>query len=116
MWITNGPDADVLIVYAKTSPDRKSRGITAFVEKDFPDFQLAPSWISLACAGRSPASCCLRIKVPVVNILGGEDAGVEVLMRGLDFERLVCAGAFGDDAACMDEVVPYVVESNSAYQ
>jgi len=113
MWITNGPDADVLIVYAKTSPDRKSRGITAFiVEKDFPGFSTGPKLDKLGMRGSNTCELLFEnCKVPVVNILGGEDAGVEVLMRGLDFERLVCAGGpLGMMQACMDEVVPYVMQ------
>ena len=113
MWITNGPDADVLVVYAKTAPDKNSRGITAFIiEKGFEGFSTGPKLDKLGMRGSN--TCELRFdncKVPAINILGQVDAGVEVLMRGLDYERLVCAGGpLGMMQACMDVVVPYVTE------
>tara|TARA_B100000575_G_scaffold282449_1_gene274132 strand:+ start:396 stop:1583 length:1188 start_codon:yes stop_codon:yes gene_type:complete len=113
MWITNGPDADVIIVYAKTSPEKKSKGITAFiVEKDFDGYSTGPKLDKLGMRGSN--TCELRFencKVPVENILGEKDGGASVLMRGLDYERLVCAGGpLGMMQACMDAVIPYVSE------
>ncbi len=113
MWITNGPDADILVVYAKTTPEKNSRGITAFIiEKDFEGFSTGPKLDKLGMRGSN--TCELRFdncKVPAINILGQVDSGVEVLMRGLDYERLVCAGGpLGMMQACMDVVVPYVTE------
>lgn len=113
MWITNGPNADVLIVYAKTSPERKHRGITAFlIEKEMPGFSTSPKLDKLGMRG-SP-TCELVFKdcvVPQENILGGLDHGVVVLMSGLDYERLVLAGGpLGIMKACMDVVLPYVHE------
>ncbi|MCW8925286.1 MAG: isovaleryl-CoA dehydrogenase [Xanthomonadales bacterium] len=113
MWITNGPNADVLIVYAKTSPERKHRGITAFlIEKDMPGFSTSPKLDKLGMRG-SP-TCELVFDdcvVPQENILGGLDHGIVVLMSGLDYERLVLAGGpLGIMKSCMDVVLPYVHE------
>lgn len=113
MWITNGPDADVLVVYAKTSPEKHQKGITAFlVEKTMPGFSTSPKLDKLGMRG-SP-TCELVFTdciVPEENILGKPDRGVEVLMSGLDYERLVLAGGpLGIMSACMDVVLPYIHE------
>jgi len=113
MWITNGPNADVLVVYAKTSPERKQHGITAFlVEKTFPGFSTSPKLDKLGMRGSPTCELVFQdCRVPRANILGQINRGVEVLMRGLDFERLVLAGGpLGIMAACMDVVLPYVHE------
>ena len=111
MWITNGPYADVLVVYAKTSPEKMHQGITAFlVEKGMPGFSTSPKLDKLGMRG-SP-TCELVFEncaVPDSHILGRLDRGVEVLMSGLNYERLVLAGGpLGIMAACMDVVLPYV--------
>lgn len=111
MWITNGPDADTFVIYAKTDPNGGSRGITAFiVEKDFPGFSRAQKLDKLGM--RSSNTCELVFEdceVPAENILGREGSGVEVLMSGLDYERLVLSGGpLGIMQACMDIVVPYI--------
>ena len=111
MWITNGPNADTLVVYAKTSPEKKHQGITAFlVEKTMPGFSTSPKLDKLGMRG-SP-TCELVFEnctVPASYILGRLDRGVEVLMSGLNYERLVLAGGpLGIMAACMDVVLPYV--------
>ncbi|MFH0783530.1 MAG: isovaleryl-CoA dehydrogenase [Pseudomonadota bacterium] len=111
MWITNGPYADVLVVYAKTSPEKMHQGITAFlVEKNMPGFSTSPKLDKLGMRG-SP-TCELVFEncaVPETHILGKLDRGVEVLMSGLNYERLVLAGGpLGIMAACMDVVLPYV--------
>jgi isovaleryl-CoA dehydrogenase len=111
MWITNGPNADILVVYAKTSPEKKHQGITAFlVEKTMPGFSTSPKLDKLGMRG-SP-TCELVFEnctVPASYILGRLDRGVEVLMSGLNYERLVLAGGpLGIMAACMDVVLPYV--------
>jgi len=113
MWITNGPDADVLVVYAKTSPEKHQKGITAFlVEKTMPGFSTSPKLDKLGMRG-SP-TCELVFTdciVPEENILGKPDRGVEVLMSGLDYERLVLAGGpLGIMSGCMDVVLPYIHE------
>ena len=113
MWITNGPDADVLVVYAKTSPKKHQKGITAFlVEKTMPGFSTSPKLDKLGMRG-SP-TCELVFTdciVPEENILGKPDRGVEVLMSGLDYERLVLTGGpLGIMSACMDVVLPYIHE------
>lgn len=113
MWITNGPNADVLVVYAKTSPERKQHGITAFlVEKTFPGFSTSPKLDKLGMRGSPTCELVFQdCRVPRANVLGQINRGVEVLMRGLDFERLVLAGGpLGIMAACMDVVLPYVHE------
>jgi len=111
MWITNGPDADVLVVYAKTSPAKHSRGITAFIiEKDFAGFSTAQKLDKLGMRGSNTCELVFRdCQVPAANILGELDNGVEVLMSGLDYERAVlAAGSLGIMQACLDVCVPYV--------
>ncbi|MCG6929403.1 MAG: isovaleryl-CoA dehydrogenase [Desulfofustis sp.] len=113
MWITNGPDADVLVVYAKTAPEKQHQGITAFlVEKTMPGFSTSPKLDKLGMRG-SP-TCELVFTdcvVPEENVLGKADGGVEVLMRGLNYERLVLTGGpLGIMSACMDVVLPYIHE------
>jgi isovaleryl-CoA dehydrogenase len=113
MWITNGPEADTLIVYAKTEPGVASRGITAFiVERDFEGFTTSPKLDKLGMRGSSTCELVFRdCPVPEENVLGRPGGGVRVLMSGLDYERLVlCGGPLGIMAACLDVVVPYVHE------
>ncbi len=113
MWITNGPDADVLIVYAKTDPDAGSRGITAFIiEKDFKGFSTAQKLDKLGMRGSNTCELVFEdCEVPAENILGELNQGVKVLMSGLDYERLVlAAGPLGIMQSCMDVVVPYIHE------
>ncbi|MBM3353093.1 MAG: isovaleryl-CoA dehydrogenase [Betaproteobacteria bacterium] len=109
MWITNGPDADLLVIYAKTS----DQGITAFlVEKGFKGFSTAQKLDKLGMRGSNTCELVFRdCEVPLANILGEEGRGVRVLMSGLDYERAVLAGGpLGLMAACLDVVVPYVHE------
>jgi isovaleryl-CoA dehydrogenase len=111
MWITNGPDADVLVVYAKTDPEAGSRGITAFlIEKDFSGFSTAQKLDKLGMRGSNTCELVFRdCEVPAKNVLGEVGRGVRVLMSGLDYERVVLsAGPVGIMAACLDVVVPYV--------
>ncbi len=113
MWITNGPDADTLVVYAKTDPERKSRGITAFlIEKGFAGFSVAQKLDKLGMRGSNTGELVFdNVEVPFENVLGEEGRGVEVLMSGLDYERTVLAGGpLGIMAACLDVAVPYVHE------
>jgi isovaleryl-CoA dehydrogenase len=113
MWITNGPDADVLVVYAKTTPDAGPRGITAFiVEKDFPGFSTAQKLDKLGMRGSNTCELVFQdCEVPADNVLGCVDDGVRVLMSGLDYERAVlAAGPLGIMQACMDAVLPSVHE------
>ncbi|MCY4495797.1 MAG: isovaleryl-CoA dehydrogenase [Rhodospirillaceae bacterium] len=113
MWITNGPDADVLVVYAKTDPDGGSRGITAFlVEKAFPGFSTAQKLDKLGMRGSNTCELVFQdCDVPKENVLGTVGGGVEVLMSGLDYERVVlAAGPLGIMQSCMDIVIPYVHE------
>ncbi len=113
MWITNGPDADVLIVYAKTDPDAGKRGITAFlVERDFKGFSTAQKLDKLGMRGSNTCELVFEdCEVPEENVLGAVGDGVRVLMSGLDYERLVLAGGpLGIMQACMDVVLPYVHE------
>jgi isovaleryl-CoA dehydrogenase len=113
MWITNGPDADVLVVYAKTSPDAGPRGITAFlVEKGFPGFSVGQKLDKLGMRGSNTSELIfLDCEVPEENVLGQVDGGVRVLMSGLDYERVVLSGGpVGIMAACMDVVLPYLHE------
>ncbi|TVQ45012.1 MAG: isovaleryl-CoA dehydrogenase [Gammaproteobacteria bacterium] len=113
MWITNGPEADVLIVYATVDPAAGSRGITAFiVERGMPGFSTSPKLDKLGMRGSDTCELvfdgCL---VPAKNVLGEVGRGAEVLMSGLDYERIVLAGgALGIMRACMDLVLPYVRE------
>lgn len=111
MWITNGPDADTLVVYAKTDPNGGSRGITAFIiEREFEGFSHAQKLDKLGMRGSNTCELVFQdCVVPKENILGELNRGVEVLMSGLDYERVVlAAGPLGIMQACMDEVVPYV--------
>lgn len=113
MWITNGPDADVLIVYAKTQPDAGSKGITAFIiEKGFAGFSTAQKLDKLGMRGSNTCELVFEdCKVPKENILGELNRGVAVLMSGLDYERVVLSGgSTGIMQACMDIVIPYIHE------
>ncbi|MXY65676.1 MAG: isovaleryl-CoA dehydrogenase [Gammaproteobacteria bacterium] len=113
MWITNGPDADILVIYAKTDPEAGPRGITAFiVEKDFPGFSTAQKLDKLGMRGSNTCELVFSdCEVPAENVLGEVGEGVSVLMSGLDTERVTLAGGpLGIMAACMDVVVPYVHE------
>ena len=113
MWITNGPDADVLVVYAKTDVSAGPRGITAFlIEKGFPGFSTAQKLDKLGMRGSNTCELVFRdCVVPEDNILGGMGRGVNVLMSGLDYERAVLSGGpLGIMSACMDVVIPYVHE------
>ena len=111
MWITNGPDADVLVVYAKTDPAAGARGITAFViEKQFKGFSTAQKLDKLGMRGSSTCELVFSdCEVPADNVLGATGKGVEVLMSGLDYERAVlAAGPLGIMQACLDTVIPYL--------
>ena len=111
MWITNGPDAEVLVVYAKTDPDAGSRGITAFlIEKEMPGFSTAQKLDKLGMRGSNTSELVFEdCEVPAENVIGEEGRGVNVLMSGLDYERAVlAAGPLGIMRACMDIVLPYV--------
>ncbi len=111
MWITNGPDADTLVVYAKTDPDAGSRGITAFVvESGFKGFQAAQKLDKLGMRGSNTSELVFTdCEVPEENVLGEEGQGVRVLMSGLDYERLVLSGGpLGIMQSCLDAVLPYV--------
>jgi isovaleryl-CoA dehydrogenase len=113
MWITNGPEADVLVVYAKTDPDAGPRGITAFlIEKGFAGFDTAQKLDKLGMRGSDTCELIFdACEVPAENVLGGVGEGVRVLMSGLDYERLVLSGGpIGIMQACMDVVLPYVHE------
>ena len=113
MWITNGPDADVLVVYAKTDPDAGARGITAFlIEKGMPGFSCAQKLDKLGMRGSNTGELVFQdCDVPEENVMGGVGRGVNVLMSGLDYERAVlAAGPIGIMQACMDVVVPYIHE------
>lgn len=113
MWITNGPDADTLVVYAKTDPSAGSKGITAFiVEKTFKGFSTAQKLDKLGMRGSNTCELVFTdCEVPEENILGGLGRGVNILMSGLDYERVTLAGGpLGIMAACMDIVVPYIHE------
>lgn len=112
-WITNGPDADTLVVYAKTDPDAGSKGITAFiVEKAMTGFSTSPHFDKLGMRGSNTAELIFEdVEVPFENVLGEEGKGVRVLMSGLDYERVVLAGiGLGIMAACLDEIMPYLAE------
>jgi isovaleryl-CoA dehydrogenase len=113
MWITNGPDADTLVVYAKTEPTAGPRGITAFlVEKGMRGFSTAQKLDKLGMRGSNTCELVFdACEVPAENVLGEEGRGVNVLMSGLDYERAVLAGgSLGIMAACLDVVLPYVHE------
>ncbi|QMW24010.1 isovaleryl-CoA dehydrogenase [Sandaracinobacteroides saxicola] len=110
-WITNGPHADTLVVYGKTDPDAGSRGITAFlIEKGMAGFSTAQKLDKLGMRGSDTCELIFEdVEVPFGNVLGEEGRGVQVLMSGLDYERVVlCGGPLGIMAACLDVVVPYV--------
>ncbi len=113
MWITNGPDADTLVVYAKTDPQAGPRGITAFiVEKGMPGFSTAQKLDKLGMRGSNTCELVFEdCAVPAASVLGAEGRGVNVLMSGLDYERAVLAGGpLGIMAACLDVVLPYIHE------
>ncbi len=113
MWITNGPDAHTLVIYAKTDLDAGAKGITAFiVESDFPGFSTAQKLDKLGMRGSNTCELVFEnCEVPEENILGNLNEGVKVLMSGLDYERVVlAAGPLGIMQACMDIVVPYIHE------
>ncbi|MEM8980759.1 MAG: acyl-CoA dehydrogenase family protein [Pseudomonadota bacterium] len=110
-WITNGPDAETLVVYAKTDPDAGSKGITAFlIEKAMSGFSVSPHFDKLGMRGSNTGELIFDdVEVPFENVLGEEGRGVAVLMSGLDYERVVLAGiGTGIMAACLDEVMPYL--------
>jgi len=112
-WITNGPDADTIVVYAKTDMEAGARGITAFiVETDTKGFSTSGHFDKMGMRGSNTAELIFdNVEVPFENVLGEEGRGVAVLMSGLDYERVVLSGiGTGIMAACMDEVMPYVAE------
>jgi isovaleryl-CoA dehydrogenase len=111
MWITNGPDADTLVVYAKTEPELGASGITAFlIEKGMKGFSIAQKLDKLGMRGSHTGELVFQnVEVPAENILGGINKGVKVLMSGLDYERAVlAAGPIGIMQAVLDNVVPYI--------
>jgi isovaleryl-CoA dehydrogenase len=113
MWITNGPDADTYVIYAKTAPDKGAHGITAFiVERDWTGFSRSPKLDKLGMRGSNTCELVFEnVEVPVENVLGQENGGVRVLMSGLDYERVVLSGGpTGIMQACMDLIVPYIHE------
>lgn len=110
-WITNAPDAQTLIVYAKTDPDAGSKGITAFiVERGMKGFSTSPHFDKLGMRGSNTGELIFEdCEIPFENVLGDEGRGVRVLMSGLDYERVVLSGiGTGIMAACLDEVMPYI--------
>ncbi|HLT63941.1 MAG TPA: isovaleryl-CoA dehydrogenase [Pseudohongiella sp.] len=113
MWITNGPDANVYVIYAKTNIEAAQHGITAFiVERDTPGFSRSPKLDKLGMRGSNTCELVFEdCRVPAANILGHENEGVKVLMSGLDYERVVLAGGpLGIMQACLDVTLPYVHE------
>jgi isovaleryl-CoA dehydrogenase len=111
MWITNGPDADTLVVYAKTEPELGARGVTAFlIEKGMPGFSIAQKLDKLGMRGSHTGELVFsNVEVPAANVLGAVNGGAKVLMSGLDYERAVlAAGPIGIMQAVMDNVVPYI--------
>ena len=113
MWITNGPDADTLVIYAKTAPEKGSKGITAFIiEKCFKGFSTAQKLNKLGMRGSNTCELIFEdCEIPVDNILGEEGNGAKILMSGLDYERAVlAAGPTGIMQACLDVVTPYLRE------
>ena len=113
MWITNGPDANVYVIYARTDPEAGSKGITAFiVERDTPGFSRSPKLDKLGMRGSNTCELVFEnCRVPATQILGEVGAGVRVLMSGLDYERAVLAGGpVGILQACLDVALPYVHE------
>lgn len=112
-WITNGPEADTLVVYAKTDPDAGSKGITAFlVEREMTGYSTSAHFDKLGMRGSNTAELIFEdVEVPFENVLGEEGQGARVLMSGLDYERVVLAGIGpGIIAACLDEIMPYMAE------
>ncbi|SMX30922.1 acyl-CoA dehydrogenase family protein [Octadecabacter ascidiaceicola] len=112
-WITNGGEANTLVVYAKTDPDAGPKGITAFlIEKSMPGFSQSNHFDKLGMRGSNTVELVFEdVEVPYENILGEEGRGVQVLMSGLDYERVVLSGiGSGIMAACLDEIMPYMVE------
>ncbi|MGB0507278.1 MAG: isovaleryl-CoA dehydrogenase [Pikeienuella sp.] len=112
-WITNGPDADTVVVYAKTDPDAGPKGMTAFlIEKSMTGFSTSPHFDKMGMRGSNTAELIFEdVEVPYENILGEEGKGVNVLMSGLDYERVVLSGiGVGIMNACLDQVVPYLHE------
>jgi isovaleryl-CoA dehydrogenase len=113
MWITNGPDADTLVVYAKTDPELGARGVTAFlIEKNMPGFSVAQKLDKLGMRGSHTGELVFNnVEVPLANVLGGINNGAKVLMSGLDYERAVLSGGpLGIMQAVMDNVMPYIHE------
>ena len=113
MWITNGPDADTLVVYAKTDPELGARGVTAFlIEKGMPGFSVAQKLDKLGMRGSHTGELVFNnVEVPLANVLGGINNGAKVLMSGLDYERAVLSGGpLGIMQAVMDNVMPYIHE------
>jgi len=111
MWITNGPDADIYIIYARTDPEAGSRGITAFiVERDTPGFSRSPKLDKLGMRGSNTCELVFEdCEVPADNVLREPGDGVRILMSGLDYERTVLSGGpVGIMQACIDEVLPYL--------
>ncbi len=111
MWITNGPDADTLVVYAKTEPDMGARGMTAFlIEKGMPGFSIAQKLDKLGMRGSHTGELVFHnVEVPAENVLGGVGSGAKVLMSGLDYERAVLSGGpLGIMQAVMDNIIPYI--------
>jgi len=111
MWITNGPDADTLVVYAKTEPELGARGVTAFIiEKSMPGFGVAQKLDKLGMRGSHTGELVFEnVQVPLENVLGGVNNGAKVLMSGLDYERAVLSGGpLGIMQAVMDCVLPYI--------
>jgi isovaleryl-CoA dehydrogenase len=111
MWITNGPDADTMVIYGKTEPEMGARGVTAFlVEKNMKGFSVAQKLDKLGMRGSHTGELVFQnVEVPAENILGGLNQGAKVLMSGLDYERAVlAAGPLGIMQACMDQVIPYI--------
>ena len=112
-WITNGPDADTLVVYAKADPEAGSRGITAFlIEKSMTGFSTSAHFDKLGMRGSNTAELIFEdVEVPFDNVLGDEGRGAAVLMSGLDYERVVLSGiGTGIMASCLDEIMPYMVD------
>ncbi|MFN3277660.1 MAG: isovaleryl-CoA dehydrogenase [Paracoccus hibiscisoli] len=112
-WITNAPDAQVLVVYAKTDPEAGSKGITAFiVERGMAGFTTSPHFDKLGMRGSNTGELIFdNVEIPFGNVLGEEGRGVRVLMSGLDYERVVLSGiGTGIMAACLDQVMPYMAE------
>src|SRR5580698_5057190 len=113
MWITNGPDADVLVVYARTAPGRASRGISTFIiDGDNPGMSRAKKLDKFGMRGSGTCELVFEdCEVPASNILGHVNGGMKVLMSGLDIERVIlCGGPLGIMAAALDVVLPYVRE------